>query len=239
MKMNIFFKTNTTASFNLIFIHGWGCDLNSLWPLAKKFTTKYNVYLLDLPGFGKTKLEHSYFLEDYLSDIECFISENKLDNIVLIGHSFGGKIACKLLLKHPEYKVIALAPSLVKNSNKLFIDTKIKCYKLLKKLHLPIPKNLLGSRDYQRSNGNLRKTFLNVHDCFFSKKEIKEMNEILVFAFKNDKEVKLKRIKKAVKVNKNIHLVECQGNHFGYLTNMSLIVRLSCFYIDGNAYDCY
>lgn len=224
---------NNNSDCNIIFLHGWGCDSKTLEPLAKYYVTKYNVFLVDLPGFGQSKLETSYKLEDYIRDIEVFISNNELNNVVIIGHSFGGKIACFLKLKHPEYKVIALAPSIVNNRFKLSKKIKIIMFKVLKKLKLPIPKKLNGSKDYQKSSGYLRETFLNVHHAYLNMKEIMSLDETLIFGFNNDVEVEAKTLKRKLKNNPNIHFIQCDGDHFGYLNNILEIVRLSQIYIDG------
>jgi len=90
---------------------------------------------------------------DYVSSIESFINKLNLDNVILIGHSLGGRICIKLASKNPpSLKKIVLVDSagIEKEKNDLF-----KYFGELKKI--PVIKNLgiklFGSRDYKDSKG--------------------------------------------------------------------------------------
>lgn len=47
----------------LVLLHGWGCDSRFLQPIAKMFPER-DIFLLDLPGYGK-----SYHLSKYAEDL--------------------------------------------------------------------------------------------------------------------------------------------------------------------------
>lgn len=214
--MQVFYSKVQDSKYNLFFIHGWGGNQHSLECLKRQFETKYNCFLLCLSGFGSFSLEKCYKIDDYLGEIENYIFFNNLNNIVLIGHSFGGKLSLMLKKRHPEFIVIALAPSIVKNPFSLKVYLKIKLYKFLKKCHLKIPKFLLGSSDYRKAQGYLKETFLAVHHIYFNKKEIKELTKCLLIAFLSDQEVKYTSLKKLPKINNQIVLKTLPGNHFAY-----------------------
>ncbi|HGK6671911.1 TPA: alpha/beta fold hydrolase, partial [Legionella pneumophila] len=38
----------------LVFFHGWGFDHRVWLPLARLLSTRYCLYLVDLPGFGQS-----------------------------------------------------------------------------------------------------------------------------------------------------------------------------------------
>ena len=164
MKKEILTKQTiiNNSKYNLIFIHGWGVTYKTMLYFSSMWEDKYSTYLLSLPGFYNNKLETSYKLEDYLDDIEEFIKENKLNNVVLIGHSFGGKLAMFLKSRNPSYKVVSIAPSIVKNPFNLMTFIKIRLYKFFKKLNCPLHKLFKGSKDYQKTDRLLRKTFNNI-----------------------------------------------------------------------------
>src|SRR3990167_11433616 len=89
----------------LLFLHGWGSN-STLWfktigPLSEK---GYTMYCLDLPGFGNSQNpQSSFFLQDYSYAVMEFIEKLELIDVVLIGHSFGGKTAIKLAAENPEF----------------------------------------------------------------------------------------------------------------------------------------
>ena len=40
------------SDISLVFLHGWGQNIEMMLPIAKPFLKKYNVLIIDLPGFG-------------------------------------------------------------------------------------------------------------------------------------------------------------------------------------------
>jgi len=83
----------------LLFLHGW-CINGAYWEnQVEYFSKKYNVYAIDLPGFGKSKAERiNLTIEEYANDVIAFIDTMNLKNVVIIGHSMAGKIMLQTAL---------------------------------------------------------------------------------------------------------------------------------------------
>lgn len=97
IKIN-YIKKEAESKTNIIFLHGWGANINSFMPVINEVSKKYNVYAIDLPGFGLSdEPSKDYMVEDYSKIVLEFINKLKLDNVVLIGHSFGGRVIIKLV----------------------------------------------------------------------------------------------------------------------------------------------
>ena len=97
------------AGSNILMMHGWKSDLQSLLLLGDLLSAHNQIHLIDLPGFGKSAMhDGSWGTEQYADCIFDFIEANNLSNLVLLGHSFGARVAIRLAHKHP-----ALAQSLV------------------------------------------------------------------------------------------------------------------------------
>ena len=85
----------------LVFIHGF-CETSEIWrefirPLANHF----HVYALDLPGFGESDLLSVPFSIDQVSNVVAkWLSQNKIYNSLVIGHSLGGYVALSLARRH-------------------------------------------------------------------------------------------------------------------------------------------
>ncbi|MCX6732742.1 MAG: alpha/beta hydrolase [Candidatus Roizmanbacteria bacterium] len=156
----------------LVFLHGWGSN-SPLWfsstvELAEK---GYELYFLDLPGFGKSQTPKKAFqLQDFANIVVQCVQKLEIVNPVLIGHSFGGKTAIRIASK----KSIPLAGLVLVDSSGLphtsfSTQTKIKLAKTVKPfMDLPFMKgirsNLLrlsGSDDYI-AFPELRETFVNI-----------------------------------------------------------------------------
>lgn len=88
----------------ILILHGWNLNAFKFLPLVAELKRKgYKVFCPDLPGFGKSKLpENSWFLSDYVDFVKTFLAKNKLNKIILIGHSFGGRIGIKFAAENPK-----------------------------------------------------------------------------------------------------------------------------------------
>lgn len=160
----------------LVVLHGWGSNLNSFAMILPELSKKYKIYLLDLPGFGKTQAPKTdWHVADYVLFVEEFLEKFNLHKSHFLGHSFGARVLIKLAAQKPELceKLILTGAAGIKPSKtlkqhllkaiaktgKLFLSVP-----LLKKLKPYFQKKLYqfnGSDDYLQA-GNLRQTFLNI-----------------------------------------------------------------------------
>ncbi len=92
------------GSKTLVFLHGWRSE-GAVWlPIVKNLQETNSIYCLDLPGFGKSQHpEEAWGVGDYADVVSAFIMKLELKNAILIGHSFGGRVAIKLASRRPEF----------------------------------------------------------------------------------------------------------------------------------------
>lgn len=125
----------------ILILHGWG-QSSSLWKqLASKLNSLSPTEAIDLPGFGNEPLvSPDWGIADYAKWTESYIKSHKLKDVVLIGHSFGGKIATHVAIKNPQWlKKIILIGSPVLYRPSTITKVKIATYKLAKNI---LPKSL-------------------------------------------------------------------------------------------------
>ncbi|KKU19368.1 hypothetical protein A3A64_03950 [Candidatus Gottesmanbacteria bacterium RIFCSPLOWO2_01_FULL_48_11] len=85
-----------------IFLHGWRSS-GTIWFAITSKITDANLCCMDFPGFGRSTLPQGVMdLNEYASIVRDFISKLGLTNITLVGHSFGGRVAIKLVSTNPE-----------------------------------------------------------------------------------------------------------------------------------------
>lgn len=84
----------------IIFLHGWLQTWESWSPIIANLSEKYQLVLIDLPGFGlstfTSEQEPAWNSETYAQWLAAFIESLKLPKtqpLFIAGHSFGGKIA--------------------------------------------------------------------------------------------------------------------------------------------------
>ena len=113
----------------IIFLHGWFSDcnaLNCIKPICEEMN--YNFYSFDLPFHGKQKNVNPNIKVDL--NYICNYAINKIikikdQDIILVGHSFGGLVALILSQFLPTIKKVILinplTPVILKNHDKVYM----------------------------------------------------------------------------------------------------------------------
>lgn len=145
---------------DILLLHGWGQNIEMMKPIGDKYKDNFNILILDLPGFGKSEEPpFSWTIDDYVELVHDFVKKLKLKKIVLIGHSFGGRVSLLYAYKYKCDKLICLASPYCPEVTKLPLKNRI--YKKLKKIPvLNIVAKLLqknvGSSDYRNASEVMR-----------------------------------------------------------------------------------
>lgn len=94
----------------ILCLHGWQDSLHTFDQLAPLLVARWRVVRLDLPGFGQSQLPPlDWKLEDYAQCVQAFVQKLKLEVAVVVGHSFGGRVALKSISTHllnPQHLVL-------------------------------------------------------------------------------------------------------------------------------------
>ncbi|MFW5703491.1 MAG: alpha/beta fold hydrolase [Patescibacteria group bacterium] len=104
----------------MIFVHGWGGSITSLRKLGKALSEHRKVYLIDLPGFGKSdNPDPSWGVPEYAMVIQAFLEDLKIKKPVYFGHSFGGSLGIYLAARQPQlFQKLILCSSSYKRTAK-------------------------------------------------------------------------------------------------------------------------
>jgi pimeloyl-ACP methyl ester carboxylesterase len=85
----------------VVFLHGFAAALTTWDDIVPFFPAdRFTLYLLDLKGFGFSSKPRDgrYRPEDQAEVVAAFLEAEKLEEVVLVGHSLGGAIALLVLL---------------------------------------------------------------------------------------------------------------------------------------------
>lgn len=87
----------------VVLLHGWGGEANSFKPVFDWLSRSYQVYALDLPGFGLSEMPSTAWdASDYAQFLSTFFYKLNIDKAHLIGHSYGGRISIVMAAEEPE-----------------------------------------------------------------------------------------------------------------------------------------
>ena len=144
---------------DVVLLHGWGQNIKMMDPLGKNLMDNFKITILDLPGFGSSEIpKFAYTINDYTELLHEFLNELNIDNPILIGHSFGGRVAINYASLYKVEKLVLFgSPFIVREKKGL----KVKVLKTLKKIKFldgiaEFMKNYLGSEDYKAASGVMR-----------------------------------------------------------------------------------
>ena len=224
--IKINYKKYGNKSKVVLLLHGWGQNIEMMDFIGEFLKKHFTVYNFDLPGFGESEEPKEVWgVEDYADMLKQFCVIKKIDNPIIIGHSFGCRIAIRYAYKYGAYKMILTGAAGVRDKRTLSWYIKVYSYKLGKKLmNMGLFKNKLkklqesaGSEDYKNTSGIMRQTFVKVvnDDVMPILKDVKA-ETLLVFG-ENDEATPVSKGKLMEKLMPNAALVIFENDdHYAY-----------------------
>lgn len=239
-KFNIYYEKYGTKEQTILILPGWGNTRETFTNIINYFKENYTIYILDYPGFGKSKeLMQELNIYDYSFIIKKFMEKNNIINPIIIAHSFGGRIT-SILNSHYKVKlkkIILIDVAGIKRFN-LKLTLKKYLYKFLIAITKLFPKkkqNYLkeklflkfSSSDYKSININMRNTFKNIINENLKQYYKNIDTETLIIWGEKDIDTPLKDAYLLNKIIKNSGLVILKNlPHYSYLYNPHKINKI-------------
>lgn len=143
-------KLVSGCSTSIILVHGLGVSGDYYVKYAEQLAPFCDVYVLDLPGYGKTpKPAHPLTIQQLAEVVTNYISQEHIHNVVVVGQSMGCQIVAHAISNAPKLfqKAILLAPTVNNNERSLFLQS----FRLLEDVfHEPVSARLLVLKNYVR-----------------------------------------------------------------------------------------
>jgi len=100
----VYNEYGNNANKTLLFLHGFGESRYTWRFIVGELSKKYHIVIVDLKGFGESPKneDDSYSVYDHAHIINGFIIKHHLNNLTIVGRSFGGGIALVLALMQGE-----------------------------------------------------------------------------------------------------------------------------------------
>lgn len=173
-----------------------------------------------MSGFGKSPpLNKPYSVSDYASEVIEFLNGLNVNSYNLIAHSFGARVAVKMLLNDERIKKVILTGAAgIKPRRKPSYYIKVYAYKLLKKF---IPENKLkgfGSSEYKTLSVVMKKSYLKIVNEHLNYEYSLIKNQTLIIFGENDRETPpymAKIINKSIKNSKLVFIKN--AGHFAFI----------------------
>lgn len=162
---------------DLLVLHGWGANINTVLSIVNLLKPYFKVYAVDLPGFGASEAPREVFSsEDYARIVKKFLDTMQIKKVILIGHSFGGKLSILIGTNYPEIvdKIVLVDSAGLIPKRGLNYYLKVYTFKTLKFLYktfsfwIDDDKRMekfykkFGSTDYKEAEGIMRNILVKV-----------------------------------------------------------------------------
>ncbi len=216
---------------DIVLLHGWGQNIEMMDPIGKRLEDKFKITIIDFPGFGKTEEPNSpWTIDDYTEYLKELIDTMKIKKPILIGHSFGGRVAINYSSKYDVSKLVLFGSPCQASKQKDSLKT--KTLKSLKKIKMLSEfgekmKKYIGSDDYKKASPIMRETLVNTigQDLVEAASKIKIPTIIMWGDL--DEAATLEDAKKLEEVITDSGLIIFPGfTHYAYLENINQVTNI-------------
>ena len=205
----------------ILLLHGWGVN-STIWERVFKYFSQIgrDVISIDFPGFGESdRPDSNWGIYDYADIVNDFITELSLNKVILVGHSFGGRVSIILSSEYNYVEKLVLVSSAgLKPRYNLRKKIAIIKYKINK--HFGNDVSQYGSEDYKALDPEMKNVFIKVVNTFLDKKLKAIKCPCLILWGSDDNQTPLYMAKKLNnRIQNSILKIFDKCGHFCFLEN--------------------
>ncbi|CDE72924.1 hydrolase alpha/beta domain protein [Acidaminococcus sp. CAG:917] len=210
---------------DIIFLHGWGGSILSFEFVAKAMTG-YRSTIVDFYGFGHSPEPAAPIgVKEYAAAVVETMNRLKIEDAVLVGHSFGGRVAIEIAATKPHLvnKLVLIDSAGIKPRRGIKYYFLVYLHKLLKRLR---GRGLSGSMDYAVLSPVMKETFKKVVNYDQTNLLKKISCPTAIFWGKRDKETPGYMARKMRKNIAGSALFYLDGGHYSYIDDYNKFIKI-------------
>ncbi len=216
---------------DVVLLHGWGQNIAMMKPIGDRLQKNHRITILDFPGFGESEEPKTALtVYDYCEILEELLKKLKVKKPVIMGHSFGGRIAIIYASRNEVEKVVLFGSPCIRKEVKPSL--KLRMLKSLKKIPginklEGFAKNHMGSRDYKNASEIMKKILVNVVNEDLSECAKKINVPTLLIWGDRDTEAPVEDAKELEKIIPDAGLIVLPNStHYAYLENLPQVINI-------------
>lgn len=216
---------------DVVLLHGWGQNIAMMKPIGDRLQKNHRITILDFPGFGESEEPKTALtVYDYCEILEELLEKLKVKKPVIMGHSFGGRIAIIYASRNEVEKVVLFGSPCIRKEVKPSL--KLRMLKTLKKIPginklEGFAKNHMGSRDYKNASEVMKKILVNVVNEDLSECAKKINVPTLLIWGDRDTEAPVEDAKELEKIIPDAGLIVLPNStHYAYLENLPQVINI-------------
>lgn len=204
---------NHDAKVDMIVLHGWGSNKGLMSKTFAPFMKGFRHIYIDLPGFGGSTCNMTLTTKDYARIVELLMIHLNASKDIVVGHSFGGKVATVL---NPSVLVLLSSAGIVWPKS-LNVKTKIMLFKVMKNLGLSSFRKHFVAEDAKSLSEPMYETFKNVVNENFTYEFSEYDGKALLCWGTEDNDTPLKSGDKINSLIKDSQLEIYNGDHYFFM----------------------
>ena len=223
---------------DIILLHGWGQNIEMMKPIGDNLAGNFRITIIDFPGFGESEEpSEAWNISDYANMLELLVKELKIKKPIVMGHSFGGRVAIRYSANNPIEKLVLFGSPCVRLQQKQ--PLKVRVLKKLKTLpgmdkFGEFMKKYIGSRDYKAASPMMRQILVNTVNEDLSAYASQIEEPTLLIWGDNDTEAPIEEAKMLEKIMPDAALIVLPGTHYAYLENLGQILNILHSFLNGD-----
>lgn len=217
--VKVYYKKHDGDGVPIILLHGWGgSHISFLGVYNYLAALNKNVIVIDFPSFGESETPPAdWGIYEFSNCVQKLLEELSIEKVVVVGHSFGGRVGILLAAKTTLVEKLVLVDSAgLKPRRSLKYYLKVLKYKIAKRRN----KNLssFGSDDYKALSDGQKEIFVRVVNQHLDKYVPAISCPTLIVWGKLDKDTPIYMAKKLNKKIKDSGLVVLENSgHYSYV----------------------
>jgi len=212
---------NQSQPQTILFLHGWGSNKEIMKQAFGQTFFSYQHLYLDLPGFGHSSIDSVLDTGAYSDIVHIFLKALHIEPLIIVGHSFGGKVAT--LLKPEVLVLLSSAGILAPKSFK--VRAKIALFKMLKPVAPRSFYRFFATKDVDGMSQIMYEVLKRVVNEDFSEQFRNFKAKAFLFWGKNDRATPLSSGEKMHALIKGSHFYPQEGDHFFFLKQAKVIEK--------------
>lgn len=214
---------------DVVLLHGWGQNIAMMQPLGNELKN-CRITILDFPGFGESEEPKEVWTVGAYSDfLETLLEKLKIKKPIIIGHSFGGRVAIHYASNHPVQKLVLFGSPCIREERKSIKETFFKSAKKLPGIGRleEFAKKHIGSTDYKQATPMMRNILVKIVNQDLSSCAKKISCPTLLIWGTLDEAAPIEDARKLESLLQDGALIELPGcTHYAYLEALPRVVSI-------------
>lgn len=212
---------NPEAKVDMIVLHGWGSNKNLMKQSFAPYMDSFRHIYIDLPGFGNSTCNIPLHTSDVARIVELLMIHMNASKDIIVGHSFGGKVATLL---EPSVLVLLSSAGIVRPKS-FKIKAKIALFKVMKHLGFAKLRSFFVAEDAKSLSEPMYQTFKNVVDEDFTPYFSEYKGKALLCWGDKDTATPLSSAEKIDALIPDSTLVVYEGDHYFFMQHAQSVSK--------------